>query len=32
LVLAADDPGALLDRLDGWRPVPVDKWLDRSER
>ncbi len=28
LVLDCAEPGQLLDRLDGWRPDPVDKWLD----
>jgi uncharacterized protein (TIGR00730 family) len=32
LVLVEPDPVALLDRLEEWTPVPVDKWLDRSDR
>jgi uncharacterized protein (TIGR00730 family) len=32
MVLIDSDPFALLDRLAGWRPVTVDKWLDRDER
>ncbi len=32
LLLDATDPADLLDRLAAWRPVTVDKWLDRDER
>jgi uncharacterized protein (TIGR00730 family) len=30
LVLARDTPGELLQALEDWRPVPVEKWLDRD--
>jgi uncharacterized protein (TIGR00730 family) len=26
------DPGALLDRMAAWKPILVDKWIDRSDR
>lgn len=32
LVLARDTPSELLDALEGWRPVHVEKWLDRDTR
>jgi uncharacterized protein (TIGR00730 family) len=32
MVIVDDDPARLLDRLAGWRPVEVSKWLDRAER
>jgi uncharacterized protein (TIGR00730 family) len=32
LVLIDDDAATLLDRLASWRPQPVDKWIDRSDR
>jgi hypothetical protein len=32
LILLAEDPAALLDRLQALEPRHVDKWLDRSER
>lgn len=32
LLLVESEPTALLERLDAWTPVTVDKWLDRSER
>jgi uncharacterized protein (TIGR00730 family) len=32
LVLARDKPGELLQALDEWRPVRVEKWLDRETR
>ncbi len=32
LLLRADDPGELLDRLEAWVPAEVDKWLDREAR
>ena len=32
LVLVDDDPGALLDRMAAWRPVAVEKWVDRGDR
>ena len=27
-----DDPGSLLDRLAGWTPAAVEKWIDRDDR
>jgi uncharacterized protein (TIGR00730 family) len=32
MIIMADDPGRLLDRLAAWTPVTVSKWLDRAER
>jgi len=32
LVLARDSSASLLQALDEWRPVPVEKWLDRETR
>jgi uncharacterized protein (TIGR00730 family) len=32
LVITESDPRRLLDRLAGWAPVTVGKWLDRSQR
>jgi len=32
LVLARDTPGELLNALEEWRPVHVEKWLDRDTR
>jgi uncharacterized protein (TIGR00730 family) len=32
LVIMDTDPGRLLDRLDEWQPVVVDKWLDLPQR
>jgi len=32
LVLARDTPSELLQALEEWRPVHVEKWLDRSTR
>ena len=32
LVLARDKPAELLQALEGWRPVRVEKWLDRETR
>jgi uncharacterized protein (TIGR00730 family) len=32
LVIMDTDPGRLLDRLDEWQPVVVDKWLDLRQR
>ena len=32
LVLARDRPAELLQALEGWRPVAVEKWLDRDTR
>lgn len=32
LVLVDREPAALLERLSAWRPVLVDKWLDRDDR
>ena len=32
LVLARDSPAELLDAFDDWRPVHVEKWLDRDTR
>jgi uncharacterized protein (TIGR00730 family) len=32
LLIVEPDPATLLDRLDAWTPVTIDKWLDRSER
>lgn len=32
LVLAQDTVSALLDAIEQWRPVPVEKWLDRDTR
>jgi uncharacterized protein (TIGR00730 family) len=31
LLLADREPAALLDRMAGWSPPPVQKWLDRRE-
>jgi uncharacterized protein (TIGR00730 family) len=32
LLLDDDDPARLLDRLEAFRPVDVDKWLDRPQQ
>jgi uncharacterized protein (TIGR00730 family) len=32
MIVIDADPGGLLDRLAGWTPVPVSKWLDLDER
>ena len=32
LVLARETPAELLDAFDDWRPVHVEKWLDRDTR
>jgi len=32
LVLARDTPAELLIAFDDWRPVHVEKWLDRDTR
>jgi len=32
LVLARETPAALLEALEEWRPVHVEKWLDRDTR
>jgi uncharacterized protein (TIGR00730 family) len=32
LVLARESPSELLQALEEWRPVPVEKWLDRETR
>ena len=32
MVIIDDDPARLLDRLAGWTPVTVSKWLDRADR
>jgi uncharacterized protein (TIGR00730 family) len=32
MIIVDDDPGRLLDRLAGWTPVTVSKWLDRAAR
>ena len=32
LVLARSTPSELLEALKEWRPMPVEKWLDRSTR
>jgi uncharacterized protein (TIGR00730 family) len=32
MVVMDDDPTRLLDRLAGWTPVTVNKWLDRTDR
>lgn len=32
LVIMDSEPGRLLDRLEEWQPVVVDKWLDRRQR
>ena len=32
LVLSADTAAGLLDSLLAWKPVVVDKWIDRSQR
>lgn len=32
MLLSADDPATLLDRLATWEPVDVPKWLDLDER
>jgi predicted Rossmann-fold nucleotide-binding protein len=29
-LLVGEDPGALLDQLNGYRAPDLDKWLDRS--
>jgi uncharacterized protein (TIGR00730 family) len=32
MVIMDGDPARLLDRLAGWAPVTVSKWLDRADR
>lgn len=32
LVLARNSPAELLQALEDWQPVPVEKWLDRKSR
>jgi uncharacterized protein (TIGR00730 family) len=32
LVITESEPAALLDRLAVWTPVPIGKWLNKSER
>jgi hypothetical protein len=32
LVMFDPDPGALLDRMEVWEPVVIDKWIDRDDR
>jgi len=32
MIVIDDDPAALLDRLAGWQPPRVQKWLDAGER
>lgn len=32
LVMVDADPASLLDRMDGWEPVVVEKWIDRDDR
>jgi|ERR1700678_1927039 hypothetical protein len=32
LVLAGESPAALLQALEGWRPVRVEKWISRETR
>ena len=32
MVVMDDDPARLLDRLAGWTPPTVSKWLDRADR
>ena len=32
MIVVDDRPEALLDRLAGWSPVTVSKWMDRAER
>ena len=32
MIIIDTDPGALLDRLAAWTPVPVSKWLEPGER
>ncbi len=32
MLMTDSDPSALLERMESWRPVVVDKWLDRSQR
>ena len=32
MVIVEDDPARLLDRLAGWTPATVSKWLDRADR
>ncbi len=31
LLLSANDPGTLLDRLEQYRPVPLPQWIEREE-
>jgi uncharacterized protein (TIGR00730 family) len=31
LVIVGDDPSLLLDQMERWRPVAVEKWLDGSK-
>jgi uncharacterized protein (TIGR00730 family) len=31
LVIVGDDSARLLDAMEQWRPVPVEKWLDRTK-
>jgi uncharacterized protein (TIGR00730 family) len=32
MIVVDEEPGRLLDRLAGWSPVTVSKWLNRAER
>jgi uncharacterized protein (TIGR00730 family) len=32
MIVTGEDPGGLLDRLSGWSPVTVSKWMDPAER
>ena len=32
LIIDETDPETLLDKLDAWAPVHLDKWVDRSQR
>ncbi len=32
LLIVAEDPAELVDRLEAWVPRPTGKWLDRDER
>jgi len=32
MVVVESDPVSMIDRLESWRPVKLDKWADRSQR
>jgi hypothetical protein len=32
MVVIAPDPQSMIDGLGSWKPVTVDKWLDRTHR